>query len=223
MTSKRVREILKEVQDLKKEIRENLSSSNKQKYIDDIEEIITDLSEYVDDLPISTVTDKKFKYRATRTLHDLDKLIEQVKNKKEIRVTKKPIGTTESGKIVYAPRKIVKTQRAKKMTKKPIGSTESGKIVYASRKIVKTPKEKKLVEEISKESHPTDVRAVEFDINLYTPSRARTWLKRHGYEPIKNVHKTDKYLHYRISEIQHTENMHTIHAGDGVQIISQVI
>ena len=42
------------------------------------------------------------------------------------------------------------------------------------------------------------VQAVLFDNEIYTTNQARQWLKSHNYEPLKRVHKTDKYLRYRI-------------------------
>lgn len=42
------------------------------------------------------------------------------------------------------------------------------------------------------------IQAILFDNSYYTPYTARKWLRTHEYRPIKRVHKTKKYLRYRI-------------------------
>ena len=42
------------------------------------------------------------------------------------------------------------------------------------------------------------IQAVLFGISDWTTSEARKWLKNNNITPIKNVHKTDHYLRYKI-------------------------
>ena len=42
------------------------------------------------------------------------------------------------------------------------------------------------------------IQAVLFGISDWSTNDARKWLKNHNITPIKNVHKTDHYLRYRI-------------------------
>ena len=43
-----------------------------------------------------------------------------------------------------------------------------------------------------------NIQACLFDISDCSTNDARKWLKNHNITPIKNVHKTDHYLRYRI-------------------------
>jgi hypothetical protein len=70
-------------------------------------------------------------------------------------------------------------------------------------------------------SHNTFVRSIEFDKKKYSPRQARLWLDRHGWTPIKKAHSTEHYLHYRISEIVHTDDIFTTAVGDGINAVSQ--
>ena len=43
------------------------------------------------------------------------------------------------------------------------------------------------------------IHSVLFSTKHFTPESARNWLKKHNYpKPIKRVHRTEKYLHYRL-------------------------
>lgn len=44
------------------------------------------------------------------------------------------------------------------------------------------------------------VQSVMFNKKQYDSKKARSWLKKHDYHPIKRVHKTKNYLRYRIRE-----------------------
>ena len=46
----------------------------------------------------------------------------------------------------------------------------------------------------------TVTQSIIFSKDLYDTARARRWLKRHHYEPIKRVHETTRFLRYRIKE-----------------------
>ena len=47
----------------------------------------------------------------------------------------------------------------------------------------------------------TVTRAIIFSKEFYDTARARRWLSRHHYKPIKKVHETTRYLRYRIREV----------------------
>lgn len=44
------------------------------------------------------------------------------------------------------------------------------------------------------------IQAVIFNIDMWTTDKARKWLKEHDLIPIKRVHKTARFLRYRIME-----------------------
>ena len=46
----------------------------------------------------------------------------------------------------------------------------------------------------------TVTQSIIFSKEFYDTARARRWLKRHHYEPIKRVHETTRFLRYRIEE-----------------------
>ena len=50
-----------------------------------------------------------------------------------------------------------------------------------------------------------DIQALLFNRDDWTPDKARRYMKRNKYEPIKRVHKTDKYLRYRLKHPKKTE------------------
>lgn len=43
-----------------------------------------------------------------------------------------------------------------------------------------------------------EIQAILFDSGVWTPSKARRWLAKHEYVPIKRVHKTENFLRYRL-------------------------
>jgi len=46
----------------------------------------------------------------------------------------------------------------------------------------------------------TEIQALLFDQKHWTTDTARKWMQDHNYDPIKRVHKTTKYLRYRLKE-----------------------
>ena len=46
----------------------------------------------------------------------------------------------------------------------------------------------------------TVTQSINFSKQCYDTARARRWLSRHQYVPIKRVHETTRYLRYRIKE-----------------------
>ena len=50
----------------------------------------------------------------------------------------------------------------------------------------------------------TVTQAIIFSKEFYDTARARRWLSRHHYVPIKRAHETTRYLRYRIREVDET-------------------
>lgn len=44
------------------------------------------------------------------------------------------------------------------------------------------------------------IHTIAFNNSAYTTAQARSWLRRHHYEPIKQVHKTKNWFRYRIRD-----------------------
>ena len=63
------------------------------------------------------------------------------------------------------------------------------------------------------------MQAILFDRNIYNTKEARKWLKKSNYKPIKRVHKTEKYLRYRISEPSNYEKLRTMNTKKGIKFI----
>ncbi len=42
------------------------------------------------------------------------------------------------------------------------------------------------------------IQSLIFNRSYYNCPKAYEWMKKHNFKPIKQVHKTDKKLHYRI-------------------------
>lgn len=63
------------------------------------------------------------------------------------------------------------------------------------------------------------VQAVIFNKSFFTTRQARSWLKHHGYKPIKRVHKTKNYLRYRIREPSHIYKTITKKISNGVALV----
>lgn len=51
----------------------------------------------------------------------------------------------------------------------------------------------------------TEVHSVLFNRELFNTREATKWLKKHNFKPIKRVHKTEKYLRYRIREPEYSK------------------
>ena len=43
-----------------------------------------------------------------------------------------------------------------------------------------------------------EVHTIAFNIDKWDTQKARKWLKKYNYKPIKNVHRTSNFLRYRI-------------------------
>jgi hypothetical protein len=68
-------------------------------------------------------------------------------------------------------------------------------------------------------SNSYTVQSILFDNNLYTTKQARQWLNKNNYKPIKRVHKTEKYLRYRIQLPQHNGKYIFKQINDGIKLI----
>jgi len=64
----------------------------------------------------------------------------------------------------------------------------------------------------------TTLQAILFDNNIWTCDNARKWLKTHNFKPIKTVHKTEKFLRYRIHE-PNFKNYSTKILNNGIRMI----
>lgn len=79
-------------------------------------------------------------------------------------------------------------------------SSTSRKYVKRTKKRVGTVRPKKSrTTAKTKYRTSSSVQAILFDRNYYTLAQTKTFLKRHGLSPIKEVHKTDKYYRYRLT------------------------
>jgi len=65
------------------------------------------------------------------------------------------------------------------------------------------------------------IQALLFDNAKWTPAKARSWMKRKGYKPIKRVDKTDTYLRYRLRQPQKKSRYRTIKFGKGIKAVLQ--
>ena len=68
------------------------------------------------------------------------------------------------------------------------------------------------------------IQAVLFDTQhkreAWNTSDARVWLARHKLKPIKKVHETENFLHYRIREPDEEKYKYrTIRLGSGIEMI----
>lgn len=64
-----------------------------------------------------------------------------------------------------------------------------------------------------------NIQAVLFSNELYNTKKARLFLKKHNIIPIKKVHKTEKYLRYRILKPKNKSNYITKSISDGIYLI----
>jgi hypothetical protein len=53
------------------------------------------------------------------------------------------------------------------------------------------------------------IQAIIFDVDLWTPRRAETWLKKNAYIPIKSVHTTSDYHRYRLIDPDQFKHFYT--------------
>lgn len=61
-----------------------------------------------------------------------------------------------------------------------------------------------------------EVQSIMFERSKWTPRRARQWLLRHGYVPVKVMHPTKRYFRYRLNDPDLYVSFRTIRLGDGV-------
>jgi hypothetical protein len=63
------------------------------------------------------------------------------------------------------------------------------------------------------------IQSVLFDIHYWTPKEAKYWLKMHGMEPIKRVHATNHFLHYRLREPSQFSRLRIKRVGKHIEFI----
>lgn len=66
------------------------------------------------------------------------------------------------------------------------------------------------------------VQAILFDINKFDTDKARKWLRDHGYRPIKRVHKTARFLRYRIRKPKKNGSYITKHITPHIRLIIEM-
>jgi hypothetical protein len=67
------------------------------------------------------------------------------------------------------------------------------------------------------------VQAVLFENDKWNVSKARAWLKKNNYRPIKRVHKTANFLRYRIREPSIKKQYRTITFGKKLEGIRAIL
>jgi len=67
-----------------------------------------------------------------------------------------------------------------------------------------------------------EIQAILFNINSWTSTTARNWLKKHGYNPIKRVHKTEQFLRYRLREPSTKVKYRVKEIGQGIKYIFEI-
>jgi hypothetical protein len=65
----------------------------------------------------------------------------------------------------------------------------------------------------------SSIQAVLFERDKWDTTRARQWLKKNGYKPIKRCHVTSQYLRYRLRQPSSKYRYVTKSLGKGVKII----
>ena len=55
----------------------------------------------------------------------------------------------------------------------------------------------------------SSIQSVLFKRDVFSSSEARKFLSKHGWEPIKRVHKTEKFLRYRIQDPENFKSFAT--------------
>lgn len=63
------------------------------------------------------------------------------------------------------------------------------------------------------------IQAVLFDKDRFDSKSARKWLSKNNLTAMKRVHKTDKYLRYRINDPKRYKRMRTKGIDNGVKFI----
>ena len=69
----------------------------------------------------------------------------------------------------------------------------------------------------------TRIQAILFEKDKFTTDKARKFLKKHNYIPIKRVHKTENYLRYRIRRPKDKTMYRMINFGDDIKAVIEII
>ena len=69
----------------------------------------------------------------------------------------------------------------------------------------------------------TKIQAIIFQKEDFTTKKARDWLKKYGYKPIKKVDKTKNYLRYRLTEPKKNSMYRIIDFGDDIKAVLEII
>jgi len=69
----------------------------------------------------------------------------------------------------------------------------------------------------------TKIQAILFKKDKFTADKARKFLKKHNYKPIKRVHKTDNYLRYRIRRPKKGTMYRLIDFGNDIKAVIEII
>ena len=65
----------------------------------------------------------------------------------------------------------------------------------------------------------SEIQAFLFDKSKTTTGKARDWIKKQGYTPIKRVDETLNLYRYRIKEPIHNAEYRTIKINDGIKAV----
>jgi len=65
------------------------------------------------------------------------------------------------------------------------------------------------------------VQAVLFDNKKFNAAKARRWLTKHNYHPIKRMHRTEDKLRYRMKDPKRFDKFRTLKLGKdtGIELI----
>ena len=69
----------------------------------------------------------------------------------------------------------------------------------------------------------TAIQSIMFEKNKYNTEKARKWLKKYNYKPIKRVDKTKNFLRYRIREPKKGTMYRTINFGDDIKSVVEIL
>lgn len=64
-----------------------------------------------------------------------------------------------------------------------------------------------------------DIQALLFLKSIWTTDAARSWLKSHGYKPIKHVHTTKNYYRYRLKPVKKNGKYRIKFLGNGIKAV----
>ncbi len=66
---------------------------------------------------------------------------------------------------------------------------------------------------------PSETQSVYFMDDIWNPTSARQWLKKHNYYPIKNVHHNGSQLRYRITNPELYRKFATLDLNNGIYLV----